>query len=247
MLFRSYDPGTQTSSIVGLETFNLLSQPSYTYFEHGLNLGNLEFDTMNIVAATSKGILGGAYLNQPGSMLFLDDLWLKSTCSAADTMHLFSYTDTVVCTGDTMYIDPGAGYAAYLWSDNSQNQILKTTTAGTYAVTVTDTAGCNISDSVSVVFDPCTRIIKPPEPPKAIKLYPNPFTSQFTIEFNRLAAQTLEVSVTNILGQTVYRRTFMNPSSELTLAIDMEKKQPGLYFVKITRDGRRHVYKVIRK
>lgn len=248
LFFSKYDPGTQTSSIVGIETFDLLPQPSYKYFEHGLNPGNLEFDTMNIVATASKGSPFGAYHNQPGSMLFLDDLWLKSACSAADTTKLFTYTDTVVCNGDTMYIDPGAGYASYLWSDNTTDQILKTTLPGTYSVTVTDTAGCDISDSVSVVFDPCTRIVIPPEQPsKAIKLYPNPFTGQLTIEFNRLAAQTLEVGITNILGQTVYRKTINNPNAELKMVIDLGQNKQGLYFVRVKKDGRDKLFKVIKK
>lgn len=45
-------------------------------------------------------------------------------------------------------------YDAYLWTDGSSGQILGVSTAGTYAVTVTDLNGCQNSDSVVITENP---------------------------------------------------------------------------------------------
>ncbi len=57
---------------------------------------------------------------------------------------------TAFCAGDTVALDAGAGYATYLWSDNSAGQTLAVSTPGDYGVTVTDATGC-IGDTVVTV------------------------------------------------------------------------------------------------
>ncbi|MFI5218353.1 MAG: PKD domain-containing protein [Bacteroidia bacterium] len=54
----------------------------------------------------------------------------------------------VICNGDNTTFDAGAGYTAYLWSNNSQTtQSISIGTAGNYTVTVTDLNGCVNWDS----------------------------------------------------------------------------------------------------
>jgi hypothetical protein len=49
-----------------------------------------------------------------------------------------------ICNGDTVILDAGAGYAAYLWSPNGETtQTIFVTSAGTYSVHVTDGNGCS--------------------------------------------------------------------------------------------------------
>jgi gliding motility-associated-like protein len=54
------------------------------------------------------------------------------------------------CPGDTVTLDAGVGYSAYLWSDGSTNQTLVTSVAGSYDVTVTDANGCE--NSAGILF-----------------------------------------------------------------------------------------------
>ena len=54
------------------------------------------------------------------------------------------------CTGNSTIIDAGAGYAEYIWDDNSMNQTLEVFSSGTYFVTVTDNNGCTGEDSFEV-------------------------------------------------------------------------------------------------
>lgn len=55
------------------------------------------------------------------------------------------------CPGGTTFLDGGAGFSSYLWSDGSMNQTLAATTAGVYGLTVTDASGCSGSTEVTIV------------------------------------------------------------------------------------------------
>jgi gliding motility-associated-like protein len=58
--------------------------------------------------------------------------------------------DTILCLGDTLYLDPGTGYSEYLWQDNSTQEVYAVTAGGTYTVTVTDSYSCTTQESVEV-------------------------------------------------------------------------------------------------
>jgi gliding motility-associated-like protein len=57
-------------------------------------------------------------------------------------------SDTTVCPGDPVTLNPGAGYPAYSWNTGSIDQIISVTQPGTYSVTITDGNGCQQSDDV---------------------------------------------------------------------------------------------------
>ncbi|MCB0651303.1 MAG: gliding motility-associated C-terminal domain-containing protein [Saprospiraceae bacterium] len=81
-----------------------------------------------------------------------------SGCTAQSTVTLTTNAlPTVSIGGSTTYCPGGAAelsaegvFAAYLWTDNSTNQTLTVTTAGTYGVTVTDNNGCEASAGIMV-------------------------------------------------------------------------------------------------
>ena len=50
--------------------------------------------------------------------------------------------DSIMCFGDTVYLDAGNPGASYLWCNGHQGQIRTVITTGTYCVTVTDDKGC---------------------------------------------------------------------------------------------------------
>ncbi|HEX5002078.1 MAG TPA: PKD domain-containing protein [Bacteroidia bacterium] len=95
------------------------------------------------------------------SGLFAAVITDSSGCSATDTIEITISAspvidlgvDTAFCDGNAVTLDPGNGYAAYLWNDNSVGQTLVATVTGTYSVEVTDGLGCKGSDSINVIVN----------------------------------------------------------------------------------------------
>jgi len=70
--------------------------------------------------------------------------------------------DTSVCFGGSLTLDAGAGFASYLWQDNSTNQTynVDTSTPGVadYSVTVTNSNGCIGFDTINVTVFQATGV-----------------------------------------------------------------------------------------
>jgi hypothetical protein len=82
-----------------------------------------------------------------------------SGCAASDTIvvnnggfTLSLGADTTQC-GGSVTLDAGNPGLTYLWSDNSNAQTLTVSASGTFAVTVTDSAGCVEMDTVIVTIN----------------------------------------------------------------------------------------------
>lgn len=127
---------------------------------------------------------GSSFLLDPGSQ-FISYLWQDASdlpfyevissgnysvtvtnqfnCSASDEVSVQVTSpsidlgnDTLLCIGDTLFINPGQGYVSYLWQDNSSNPTYQVTTEGTYSVLVTDSHNCTSEEQVEI-----TTIAKP--------------------------------------------------------------------------------------
>jgi hypothetical protein len=58
--------------------------------------------------------------------------------------------DAIICDGDTVTLDAGAGLAGYLWNTGDTTQTIDITTAGDYSVIVTNEFGCTATDSYTL-------------------------------------------------------------------------------------------------
>lgn len=106
-------------------------------------------DTTESIVASTAGIYSVAVANATG-------------CSTSDTMVLSVNSeiiislgaDTTFCEGNTVTLDAGSGFQAYLWSDGTLSQTFDVTISGTYAVTVTDLFSCTATDSIDIIVNP---------------------------------------------------------------------------------------------
>lgn len=71
--------------------------------------------------------------------------------SSAPALVLNLGADRELCTGATITLDGGAGYASYNWSTGATTQTIQVNAIGTYSLTVTNTSGCIVSDTLNVV------------------------------------------------------------------------------------------------
>ena len=79
---------------------------------------------------------------------------------------------------------------------------------------------------------------------QSIAIYPNPATTQLTIQFNNpviLSGAEGQVTITNILGQTVYLQTA--PANCMLLQVDVSALSAGVYFVKVNGNEVRKLVK----
>jgi gliding motility-associated-like protein len=135
-----------------------------------INLGNdTSFCTGGSVTL-NPGAGFVSYLWQNGTMaptftattagLYWVEVQNSNGCTARDSMRVTAVfpavavnlgPDRVLCAGNTVTLNPGAGFSSYTWQDNSGGTTFTTGTVGTYWVRVTSANGCVGSDTMRVL------------------------------------------------------------------------------------------------
>lgn len=81
-----------------------------------------------------------------------------ASCPGRDTVNIafvpapvISLVDSMgFCAGDTLTVDGGSGFASYDWSTGASTQMIPVTTPGVLTLTVTDSTGCDATDTITV-------------------------------------------------------------------------------------------------
>lgn len=81
--------------------------------------------------------------------MLLDNIQIKQT----PQVDLGPDTTLVLCEYDSLVLDPGSGYASYLWPDSSTGTTFSVDTSGVYWVQVTSDEGCPGADSIEVIIE----------------------------------------------------------------------------------------------
>ncbi len=142
-------------------------------------------------------------------------------CSVNDTIAVITSPNPILnlgpdktsCNNQPVFIVSTGGFASYHWSNGATTQTFTTAVAGTYELTVTNTAGCSASDQITV-----TENISP--------------TASFTTQQNGLT-----VNFTNASTLTAYYAwDFQNNGSvDNTTAGDVSftYPSPGQYIIRL--------------
>ena len=79
-----------------------------------------------------------------------------------------------------------------------------------------------------------------------ISIYPNPFTNNITVDFNLEKESNIEISVMNVLGQTVKKySTKMNVGNTKQI-IDMTELPANSYWIKVIVNDEQKMFKTIK-
>ncbi len=158
--------------------------------------------------------------------------------------------DTTITTDYIISLDAGAGFASYLWSNDSITQTLEIdgSEVGTgiynYSVTVTDDNTCSNSDTIEITVESGSGIdnlsLKP-----LIKLYPNPTTGIINIIIEGYSEQNLTIEVLNITGELVYSKQLKNMKVKTIEKIDLSDQPKGIYILKLHNNKIMHFRKVL--
>jgi len=71
---------------------------------------------------------------------------------------VFLGNDTILCTNESIILDPGSGYSSYLWQDSSLAATFVTDITGLYWVQVSNEFGCLDIDSIFIELFPSPEI-----------------------------------------------------------------------------------------
>ncbi len=134
------------------------------------------------------------------------------------------------CTGNSTTLDAGVGYSSYVWLPSGNTQTINVTSAGNYAVTVTDANGCSGTNNIDVIENSnptptisgalsfCTGGSTTLDAGSGFSNY-TWLPSGNTQTINVTAAGTYSVTVTNTNGCTGYTSVNVTVNSSLTPSI----------------------------
>lgn len=154
--------------------------------------------------------------------------------------------DTTICNSDTLILDAGSGFNNYLWQNGSTQQTLPAFTlnsgqdSATYMVFVTDTNGCNNSDTVLIRFDVCQSAQNPPR--WTDQLYPNPVLRKSLVTFRRPNQDAFRLRLIGLTGEIL----FESEPGRNGLFRFRAPDYPGVYYCQILyNSGRNRVFRLI--
>lgn len=112
--------------------------------------------------------------------------------------------DVEINAGQSATLDAGSGAGwTYLWSNGATSQSITVSTAGTYAVTVTNGDGCTASDAMTVTVMTATREKLLQE---AFSMYPNPANEMVALENKGSLNGAWQLTVVNSWGQRILQQ-----------------------------------------
>jgi len=170
--------------------------------------------------------------NQDGGSL---NGWTLEVCFTSNSScNLQATTSSTAATGanadGTATAIPVGGTApyTYLWDDGQTTQTAINLIAGAYTVTITDTDGCQLIETVTVALASSTSDL---EDLANFELYPNPTDGQFTVLVEFDTAEKASLAIYNVLGQELFTTTIDGKSN--AVAVEMTDEAAGVYFVSL--------------
>ncbi|NUQ22590.1 MAG: T9SS type A sorting domain-containing protein [Saprospiraceae bacterium] len=177
----------------------------------------VEIDTM-LCSGQTYQLPNGEITGETGiyTYVFTNQLGCDSTVTV-----LVAVTGPVVITNATITPDNGSGNGAisvsvtggvnvyqYQWSNGANSSNITGLTAGSYTLTVTEGYGCSWVFSFDVPF--MTNVDEAAQA-NLLRVYPNPFTGQITVEtIGRLIGDSAEIRLHDLTGKVLLRQALTN-------------------------------------
>ena len=137
---------------------------------------------------------------------------------------------------------------AYNINDNitiKPGEIYKTwTTTGTYIQTLTTNAGCDsIITTHLTVSETTTSVpdVKEGNETQTIKVFPNPTTGMFTVQFSELPLLASKIEVIDLKGRTVCSREITTTDA----LFDISSQNSGLYLIRSISSNEEKIFKLL--
>lgn len=153
-----------------------------------------------------------------------------------------------ITINESATLDAGAGFASYLWNDNSQERILVVSGnsygVGTHSFTVevTDSYGCSNSDNVDVEVTVAMALSDKQQNAK-LEVYPNPVSEYLMIE--KLDVVSATIQIVNLTGRVIHESENVDLSHNYKL--DLAYLNEGYYLLKVMTNDQQYVVRILKK
>lgn len=207
--------------------------------------GNTSTCLGDSITLTASG--GGSYLWSPGGEttasitvgpVLATDYSVAVTdsngCSASDTASVSINalpvvslgSDTTLCIGCQITLDPGNPGSTFLWSTGATSNTILVNAPGTYWVQVTGPAGCVSSDTIlieqgGVSLDNALSF--------DLQVYPNPASTDLQLAWADMGT-ALDVILMDVHGRALFSQSQVTSSH---LGIDVSSLSSGIYLLKV--------------
>lgn len=108
---------------------------------------------------------------------------------------------------------------------------LNATNSGNYHLTATNAFGCTISSDTILIT--VVNGIAEGNGLQDVAIYPNPNNGMFTVAFELMTEAKVIITVSDLLGKTVYEESLGNYSGPYNKQMDLTSLQKGIYLVNV--------------
>jgi hypothetical protein len=228
---------------------------NYTYnWYFGANLLKTETNSISTlnVSPTTNGNFTYTVKIFDGYNEYTSDITLH--VSPTPAFVILGGPQIVACPADTVILQPNNTFlgAEYYWSNGSTDPYVHLASTGIgfsvrlVKLTVTNTDGCQYSDSISVVFDfaACFGIDEYESFP-SVTIYPNPTNGSVYVELEDGEGFS-SLQVINMQGSMIYQEEIdkIQPGKN-TLIVDLSAFPKGVYLLRAIHDRFIHQQKVV--
>ncbi len=171
-------------------------------------------------------------------------------------------TDQIVNEGEIVTLNgyassnPGGNKLTYKWSAPPGITMSSTTVANptftapevnsdtifTFSLVVNDGTIDSPDDKVVITVKNVIKVGNTEISAPVIKVYPNPSAGIITLELNQKSGKKTEVSVSNLIGNEIFRKELTNVGTYL---IDLTNQVSGIYLLKVFIDNQQYINKFV--
>ena len=269
----SYDP-----SISGVGTFNIVysytdlntctNTDTQSVVVNGITSFSLGNDTSSCDQYTLTAVSGTSYLWSTSettqsivatqSATYSVDLTNQFGCISSDSIILTINDSPIINLGNdtslkmswtSLVLDPGVGFASYVWNDLSTNQTYtvdpSAMTAGTstYSVVVMDANNCTATDSIDILILNDVGI-SDADDLSSIKIYPNPSIGIVTLEIEGMDG-SVELNLYDSYGKLLQNEFLNDFQNGMKKEIDLQSYAKGIYYLRIVNANKNYLRKLI--
>ena len=127
----------------------------------------------------------------------------------------------------------------YNWSTGDTGSFIQGISNGIYDVTATDQNGCTSECTIDLL--PTSTEV--PANFTEIKVFPNPASEQLFVKADLLESETIQISMVNLVGQTIWTTTSIGTTIDQT--IEVADLAAGTYFLRLETTNDTAIRKVV--